>query len=520
MHHNTILYPRTKSPGISWSTLTGHSPFSNALCDLAFRHNLLQLVDFPTHSKGNTLDMVFANSENLVFNLVPTSSVPSVLIILFFLLISLLLVLRTLVKLVTPQPMTLRRPTSMAFCLFCLTWILILFSTHLSDIELIWSNLKELILYSISLHTPQHQARFHLSPAWFNSSVRHQLNKTHSYRKKCKQNPSSQNSLNLSSAETRLQEEMAAAKVNFENNLVSNFAFSNDSKIYRYIRSLSGHVSLPDIMYWDSASAQSDSDKANLFNKFFHSVFTVDIESTTPHASTLPASSLCSIDISLEDTFLALSSCDPSKAMGGDGIPPMILKHAASALAEPVHHLFSLCLTKSYLPAEWRCHHITPIHKSGDRSTITNYRPISLLSCLFKILERLVFDKTYDFIVKTSISNSQFGFVRNRSTLHQLLLYSEFLHNAYDNRQQVDSIYLDIHKALTQSLMQNFYPNYGMPASLVTSGVSSKPIYPTDNNVLLLPTTSQIGTQLLLVCRRRVASSAPYYLSFLLMTCP
>ena len=44
----------------------------------------------------------------------------------------------------------------------------------------------------------------------------------------------------------------------------------------------------------------------------------VDIESTTPHASTLPASSLCSIDISLEDTFLALSSCDPSKAMGGD----------------------------------------------------------------------------------------------------------------------------------------------------------------------------------------------------------
>ena len=105
----------------------------------------------------------------------------------------------------------------------------------------------------------------------------------------------------------------------------------------------------------------------------------VDIESTTPHASTLPASSLCSIDISLEDTFLALSSCDPSKAMGGDGIPPMILKHAASALAEPVHHLFYLCLTKSYLPAEWRCHHITPIHKSGDRSTITNYRPISLL---------------------------------------------------------------------------------------------------------------------------------------------
>ena len=131
--------------------------------------------------------------------------------------------------------------------------------------------------------------------------------------------------------------------------------------------------------------------------------------------------------------------------MGGDGIPPIILKSAAAALAEPVHHLFSLCLSKSYLPAEWRCHHITPIHKSGDRSFISNYRPISLLCCISKIL----FDKSYDFIIESSISDSQFGFVRNRSTLHQLLLYSEFLYGAHDCRQQVDYmyVYLDISKA-------------------------------------------------------------------------
>ena len=98
---------------------------------------------------------------------------------------------------------------------------------------------------------------------------RKNANLTHSCRQKCKFNSSSQNVLRLSLAETRLQEEMAAAKANFENNLVSNFAFSNDSKIYHYIRSLSGHVNLPDTMYWDSMSAQSDSDKANLLNKFF-----------------------------------------------------------------------------------------------------------------------------------------------------------------------------------------------------------------------------------------------------------
>ena len=113
-------------------------------------------------------------------------------------------------------------------------------------------------------------------------------------------------------------------------------------------------------------------------------------------------------------------------------------------------------VTKSYLPAEWRCHHITPIHKSGDRSTITNYRPISLLSCLSKILERLVFDKTSDFIVKTSISNSQFEFVRNHSTLHQLLLYNEFytMHMITDSKliRKALSILIFV-RLLTQSLM-------------------------------------------------------------------
>ena len=152
-------------------------------------------------------------------------------------------------------------------------------------------------------------------------------------------------------------------------------------------------------------------------------------------------------------------------------------------------------------------------------SIITNYRPISLLCCLSKILKRLymIFDKSYDFIVKSSISDSQFWFVRNRSTLHQLLLYSEFLYNAYDNWHAA-SWFIFV-KLSILSLMQNFCLNYGMLASLVISGVSSKPIFPTDNNVLLSPATSQNGVQLLLECLREVFL-APCYLSFLLTICP
>ena len=91
-------------------------------------------------------------------------------------------------------------------------------------------------------------------------------------------------------------------------------------------------------------------------------------------------------------------------------------------------------VTKSYLPAEWRCHHITPIHKSGDRSTITTLSSwVSLLRLLLVlILERLVFDKTSDFIVReTSISTIlNLNSSEHHSTLHAGVLLTMILHNA------------------------------------------------------------------------------------------
>ena len=57
-------------------------------------------------------------------------------------------------------------------------------------------------------------------------------------------------------------------------------------------------------------------------------------------------------------------------------------------------------------------------------------------------------DKISDFVFENVISHNQFGFVRNHSTLQQLLKYVDFLHSSLDNCQQVDSIYLDIRKAL------------------------------------------------------------------------
>lgn len=66
---------------------------------------------------------------------------------------------------------------------------------------------------------------------------------------------------------------------------------------------------------------------------------------------------------------------------------------------------------------------ITPIHKSGDKSSVTNYRPISLLCCISKVLEKVVFAQIADFVQHHFVSPCQFGFLKNRSTLQQLVAF-------------------------------------------------------------------------------------------------
>ena len=134
--------------------------------------------------------------------------------------------------------------------------------------------------------------------------------------------------------------------------------------------------------------------------------------------------------------------------MGIDGIGPKVIKYCALALYKPLHHLFLLSLSQYYLPQDWRVHHITPIFKSesGDKTSVCNYRPISLLCTVSKVLENLIYNKVISF-VSVSISPSWFGFRPNHSTTQQLLVFLSHLQECLSHNSQADVIYLDFKKA-------------------------------------------------------------------------
>ena len=118
---------------------------------------------------------------------------------------------------------------------------------------------------------------------------------------------------------------MLSAKLNFEKKLSS----QNNSKIYKYIQSLTSTLSLPSTISFDSLSASSDTEKANLFNYFFYSVFTQSsLSMPSPDQLPLPSATetLSNISISEDDVYTTLFSLDTTKSMGVDGIGPKSLR--------------------------------------------------------------------------------------------------------------------------------------------------------------------------------------------------
>lgn len=252
--------------------------------------------------------------------------------------------------------------------------------------------------------------------------------------------------MKLSRLEQTLQSQIADSKECFIYNLVSSFS-SDQRKLYRYLRNLRRPAQSTLFVGLNSEVLRDPLEIACAFNLFFHSTFTTS-DYVLPSKEKLPAalSQLSYISIDSSDTYQALSRLQQNKAMGCDNISPKILKACAASLSEPVSVLFSKCLDTCTFPVEWKTHKITPIPKSGDLSRILNYRPISLLCILSKVLESLVFENIIDFI-RPKLSSAQFGFLSKRSSTTQLLACYAKIVDAFENRMTTDVVYLDLKKA-------------------------------------------------------------------------
>ena len=125
-----------------------------------------------------------------------------------------------------------------------------------------------------------------------------------------------------------------------------------------------------------------------------------------------------------------------------------VLKEIVTEIALPLRYLFNYSLRSGKVPRIWKIANVCAIHKKSDPQDASNYRPISLLSVVSKVLERILHKYIFNFLRTTEyLTTFQSGFIPKDSTVNQLVsLYHSFC-LALDEGKEVRAVFCDISKA-------------------------------------------------------------------------
>ena len=247
---------------------------------------------------------------------------------------------------------------------------------------------------------------------------------------------------------SKYKEALSKAKGDYEDTLVNEIS-ENPKKFYNHARHFYRSSSTIDALDDKGETVTEDTDKAELLNSFFASVLTVSSEPlhSIPTVAPQPETSIYNIHLSTAEVRTRIQKMKANKATGNDGIHCNLLRMSPD-YDVPLTLLFNHSLHTGTLPQDWRDANITPLHKKGSRTLVSNYRPVSLTSQVCKLLEKLIIPYLWKHIKTNNIIHcNQHGFQSDCSCITQLLECLYDWSNSYDNKVGTDAIYLDFAKA-------------------------------------------------------------------------
>ena len=206
---------------------------------------------------------------------------------------------------------------------------------------------------------------------------------------------------------------------------------NNASEVWRIIKSLlsssRSNTSLPHKLRRNNTFTTNPTLIANSFNDYFSGIGKTLADQLKPSSESEHTTylikrlhqSLFLTPTTLFEVFNLISGLKNTKSNGKDNIFAYFLKVAAKVIAAPFAQLFNYTFLLGISPASLKIAKIVPIYKSGDKYDVSYYRPISILSPISKILEKLIHVRSINFFNKHSILlPMQYGFGADYSTSH------------------------------------------------------------------------------------------------------
>ena len=133
------------------------------------------------------------------------------------------------------------------------------------------------------------------------------------------------------------------------------------------------------------------------------------------------------------DITKIIEKFNPNKSADDDNIGNFIIKRVAKEIVKPLTQIFNLSISTGSVPEKLKIAKVILIYKKQDAEIFSNYRPVSLLPCFSKILERLVFDQCINYINTYEILNDkQFGFRSKHSTYMTIMQLVDKINTAVE----------------------------------------------------------------------------------------
>ena len=173
-------------------------------------------------------------------------------------------------------------------------------------------------------------------------------------------------------------------------------------------------------------------------------------------------------DEEFQNAFFSLKI---NKSTGYDDINYNAVKPIFEYILKPLKYIFNLSISTGIFPDGLKIARITPIYKSEDATNMSNYRPISVLPCFSKILEKIMYNRLYNHLYENNILyNKQFGFQKRTSTDHAILELVDELRQSFNENKFTVGVFIDLSKAfdtIDHEILINKLKHYGVNGNML-----------------------------------------------------
>jgi len=190
---------------------------------------------------------------------------------------------------------------------------------------------------------------------------------------------------------------------------------SNPKYFWNWVNFKSKSHGIPNSVFLGNTTANNSAAIANLFSDYLSSVYNTSPvhppDESNISASTSQFDHIISTkcNISLNEVSDGLRTLIKCRSPGPDGVSGYILTNLANSIAYPIFNLYNKSLEEGVFPSIWKKSSVTPDFKKGNKSNVENYRPISGLVQIGKLLEKLVLAQIIK-PINYILDNSQHGF--------------------------------------------------------------------------------------------------------------